>query len=84
MTFFQVKDGRIIRELPADRMAVELTADGVQYVYRERPNPGDVLEAIGHWLHHDSGCAWQRSEPKGCDCGLAKVEWRLLHPDDSR
>lgn len=83
MTFYQVKDGRIIRELPADRMAVEMTADGVQFVYRERPHPGDVLEAVGHWLHHDPDCAWHRHQPEvsGCDCGLAKAEWRLLHPE---
>lgn len=35
MTFYQVKDGRIIRELPADRVTVEATAEGVQYVYDE-------------------------------------------------
>lgn len=36
MTFYQVKDGKIIRdELPADRMALEATDEGVRYVYYE-------------------------------------------------
>ena len=28
---------------------------------------------LSHWIHHDPKCAWHRSDPKGCDCGLAKV-----------
>lgn len=45
MTFYLVKDGQIIRELPPDKVVIEETEDGLRYIlteeapYSEAPEP---------------------------------------------
>jgi hypothetical protein len=68
MTFYQVKDGRIIRELPADRMAVEATDDGVRYVYYETRGIRCAAKSeLGDWCSRDAGHrgAHESRDPKG-------------------